>query len=312
MEQKAKDIMAILGERPVAYNPIYAKLLGDIGDGVILAQLVYWASAMDWQEFHKTDAELAAETGASVDKIKRLRTKLKKYDFIEFARKGTPARMFYVIDPGKLLDALLKIKQNEQKSANKLAQIALTRQCNLHQLDSADCTNIYTENTTENTTDNISSRVKKRANRTKKNQNVDNSVDKRKTNAYEEFLSWWIETAKKTRGIEPILGPADRSQAGRILHKVDPDTLQKLALFYLADYSFRKFAPSIKTFASAGIITGLLNRMKNDPDFWKKLNGYIDQYIKTKSKIDNKAQKELFDKMKKLAQSLTMTDGPPP
>jgi hypothetical protein len=37
----------------------------------------------------------------------------------------------------------------------------------------------------------------------------------------------------------------------------------------------------MSTFLSAGIITGLLNHMQNNPDFWKRLDGYAGQYLKT-------------------------------
>lgn len=130
----------------------------------------------------------------------------------------------------------------------------------------------------------------------------------KKPSAHAQFIHYFTELTKKTRGITPIIGPADRSQVGRVMskHKVRPETLEKLALFFLADHTFKKFTPSPKTFTSAGILTGLLNRTKNDPDFWKKLNGYIDRYQPGESMVEYKEQERIRADLRKLTEKLSV------
>ena len=93
---------------------------------------------------------------------------------------------------------------------------------------------------------------------------------------HKKFIDYWHLNVRKARGITPIITGQDGKNLQRILKLgIEPDTLEKAAIYFLHDRSFKKFAPSISTLLSAGIITGLMDRMKNEPDFWKKLDGYI-------------------------------------
>ena len=103
---------------------------------------------------------------------------------------------------------------------------------------------------------------------------------KKGSSPHKVFMDFWWETVKRTRGIKPIVTAADARNLKRVLDSgVDESLLEQLAVFFLADYSFKKFSPTISTFASSGIINGLLNRTKNDPEFHKNLYRYADQYI---------------------------------
>lgn len=106
--------------------------------------------------------------------------------------------------------------------------------------------------------------------------------EKKAPSSHKEFIEFWSNLVPRTRGIKPvIITGSDARNLKRVLELgVDPISLQKMALFFLADYSFKKFSPSISTFLSSGIITGLMNRTNNDPDFWKNLNQYQDQYMR--------------------------------
>ncbi len=80
------------------------------------------------------------------------------------------------------------------------------------------------------------------------------------------------------RGIDPITTGKDGRNLKRVLDLGVPEIkLEQAALYFLCNYSFQKFSPSISIFLSTGIINGLLNRMKNDADFWKDLNGYSER-----------------------------------
>ena len=92
---------------------------------------------------------------------------------------------------------------------------------------------------------------------------------------HSQFVRFFYEATKATRGVKPIITGADAKALKRILDSGVPrETLEQAAIFFLSDYSFKKFSPTIRTLLSAGIITGLLNRMRNGETFWKDLDRY--------------------------------------
>jgi GTPase Era involved in 16S rRNA processing len=93
--------------------------------------------------------------------------------------------------------------------------------------------------------------------------------------AHRQFMVFWNDEVARARGIKAIITGKDGKNLKRVIDLgVSQQTLEQAAVYFLNDYGFRKFAPSISTFLSAGILNGLLDRMRNDPDFWKKLDGY--------------------------------------
>jgi hypothetical protein len=107
-------------------------------------------------------------------------------------------------------------------------------------------------------------------------------IEVKGTPHHKEFMDFWYKTVQRTRNIEkPIITGADGKNLKRILSMgIDEMTLEQLALFFLADYSFKKFSPSISTFTSSGILTGLMNRLQNDSEFRKNLDRYVNQYLR--------------------------------
>lgn len=94
------------------------------------------------------------------------------------------------------------------------------------------------------------------------------------------FMQFWYVTVHRTRGFKPVISGADGANLKRVLNSgIDEGLLERIALYFLADYSFKKFSPTIATLCSSGILTGLLNGTKNDPEFNRKLNGYAEQYV---------------------------------
>lgn len=89
------------------------------------------------------------------------------------------------------------------------------------------------------------------------------------------FTVFFYEATKSSRGVKTIITGADGIMLKRILTSgVSRETLEQAATFFLSDRDFMQFSPTIKTFLSNGIITGILNRMQNEPEFWKKLDNY--------------------------------------
>jgi hypothetical protein len=95
---------------------------------------------------------------------------------------------------------------------------------------------------------------------------------------HKQFVDYWYRNTKRARRFTPIITGADAKNLKRILDNgIEPDTLEKAAIYFLHDPGFKKFSPSISTFLSSGIITGLIDRMTNEPGFWKKIEQYLGQ-----------------------------------
>jgi biotin operon repressor len=113
---------------------------------------------------------------------------------------------------------------------------------------------------------------------------------------HKTFLAFWDEMVPRTRGIKPLYTGADMKNLKRILDFGIPEPdLEQIALYFLADYGFKSFSPSISTLCSAGIINGLLNRSKNgnDPEFWRNMNRYMDQYLRRP--IEKAPERKVYD-----------------
>ncbi len=96
------------------------------------------------------------------------------------------------------------------------------------------------------------------------------------------FVDFWYEMVKKTRQIKPVITSVDGQNLKRVLTAGVPESLlEQIALFFLADYSFKKFSPMIQTLCSSGVLNGLLNLTKNDSEFHRKLNQYVTTYMRS-------------------------------
>lgn len=89
------------------------------------------------------------------------------------------------------------------------------------------------------------------------------------------FTRFFYDAAKATRGVTPIITGADGQMLKRMLAAgISRETLEQAATFFLSDREFKTFSPTIRTLLSAGVITGIQNRMQNQQDFWKRLDEY--------------------------------------
>lgn len=112
------------------------------------------------------------------------------------------------------------------------------------------------------------------------------TVDKKEQSPHKQFIEFWHDTVKQTRGIKPLFSPADGKNLKRTLelNLLNDTQLRQLAIYFLAHGSFKTFNPSISVFLSAGILNGLMNRMQNDPNFWRELDDYSIHYLRQPSK----------------------------
>jgi len=140
MTDQLKEALKSMNRRPVAYNPVYATLTGSVTGGILLSQLIYWAAAMNWEEFYKTNVEIMRETGLTEDELRLAKKRLEKY--VEIMKKGTPCRTWYKLDIEIILANLSSTGETPQLDAGKPR--------NQYRGNPA---TIYTENNTEIKTD---------------------------------------------------------------------------------------------------------------------------------------------------------------
>ncbi len=121
-----KAIIRLLMDRPVAYRPDLARILGGVKCAVFMCQMLYWtgkgkrADGFIW----KTRAELEIETGLTRHEQDGARKKLKALGVMEEKRAGIPAKMHYRVNL-EVLENLISAyydKQDCQKVANCSAE----------------------------------------------------------------------------------------------------------------------------------------------------------------------------------------------
>jgi hypothetical protein len=100
-------------QRPIAFRPIYAHIMGNgkwpsIYGGLLLSQLVYWASRMDGNEFFKTDEELRSETLLGEDSFSTAKSRLKELGIFAITLRGVPAKSHYLINTDILFELIRK------------------------------------------------------------------------------------------------------------------------------------------------------------------------------------------------------------
>lgn len=105
--------MAIL-DRPIAFHPNLARLVGGVNAGLLLGQAIYWSRRTrdpgGW--FYKTQGEWEEETALGRFEQEAARKKLVKFGVLEEVRKGVPARLFFRVNTSILADILTNALQN--------------------------------------------------------------------------------------------------------------------------------------------------------------------------------------------------------
>ncbi|EBM5320044.1 primosomal protein I [Salmonella enterica] len=143
-------------DRPIAYNPAFAKLkAGKVRAGpvaaVFLSQMVYWHNRMDGGWMYKTQTDIASETALTRDEQETARKRLVALGVLEEERRGVPATMHYRINTERLEALLLETAKPAKKGVQEKTRLrdfqnVETQQSGLVQPRKPDCGNAANKN----------------------------------------------------------------------------------------------------------------------------------------------------------------------
>lgn len=263
---------------PVAYYPSIAGVFG-LQESIFLAQFVYWtgkgSNPDGW--IYKSAEEIHAETGLSYEQQRRVRSKLlgerrdgkgrylgkpliepvleERYDRVEH-------RIYFRVDK----DALDRMFSNRQLELFPGGHMDIVQVPHGHSPS-----RLYTETTTETTnTSQRTARVEDKV--------IRNAVRMLQRDQHKQFVAFFDKISKSARGKKPTYDAAGFRNLKLALKVTDFYRLEQLALFYLADPAFKKYAVDLKTFLSGGMMKALGEQWHKDGAM-KRLNSYIDKYL---------------------------------
>lgn len=140
MSNELKELFKAMNARPVAYYPVYVSLTGSVTAGILLSQLIYWAQAVGWREFHKKNEELMDETGLSKDELKLAKKRIST--LVKISLKGKNKVSHYEIDYDNILAKVSGGRETRPPDGGKPAHRTVGNPPTL-----------YTETTAETTSD---------------------------------------------------------------------------------------------------------------------------------------------------------------
>lgn len=116
-------LLAILGDRVVAYHPLVARALGGATVGILFSQLFYWtgrgADPDGW--IYKTQAEITEETALTRWEQETARKKLKALGVLEEKYQDMPRRLYFRVDVDKAIELMQAYldENNDPKPARR-------------------------------------------------------------------------------------------------------------------------------------------------------------------------------------------------
>jgi hypothetical protein len=115
-------LLAVLGDRPIAYHASLAKATKSVTAGILLSQLVYWSQRGKDPEgwIWKTQGEIYEETALGRREQETARRVLVQLKVLEEKRRGVPAKMHFRVDMEVLVN-LLSSYQDPQGTVAKAA-----------------------------------------------------------------------------------------------------------------------------------------------------------------------------------------------
>jgi hypothetical protein len=102
----SENLSKIFPGRTIALNTAYIDISGSITAGVLLSQMVYWATIKNFGEFYKTNEEFRAETRLGEYEFRKAKNDLINLGVIKCTRRGIPAVSYYLVDVDRLSELL--------------------------------------------------------------------------------------------------------------------------------------------------------------------------------------------------------------
>lgn len=110
-----------------------------------------------------------------------------------------------------------------------------------------------------------------------------NRKDKEKS-PHAQLVEFFHNTCKKARGLKPVITGQDARNLKRVIDMgiLTQQQIEQMLLFFLGSWRYKKFAPSISTALSSGILNGLMNQMQNGDEFWKEMTQLQDRFMRAR------------------------------
>lgn len=124
MSDPYEALRRLLSDRPIAFHPSLARLLGGINEALFFQQIAYWSgkgSDPDW--IYKTQVELEDETCLSRYQQEQARKQLKKLGVLSDQRRGVPAQLYYRIN----WDAVFRLLETDNQDREEPVRLREAR-----------------------------------------------------------------------------------------------------------------------------------------------------------------------------------------
>lgn len=256
---------------PVAYYPILGKVFG-MQESIFLAQFVYWTGKGDDPDgwIYKSAEEIQQETGLTYEQQQRVRKVLGSHE--RYGVRGSRIRRVH-------FEQIIEEKYDRTKHR-------MYYRVNLPALDRAFSENLFSGLNSGAVGYYPSTHLGKARQGTwvKPSSSIQRLLPETtikevvRKKAHTSFVSFFDEMSKKTRGVKPSYDKAGFKNLRVALKTVHESSLERLALYFLADSKFRGYKVDLKVFLSGGVMKALADQERKD-GFVKRLDGYIDQYL---------------------------------
>lgn len=106
-------------------------------------------------------------------------------------------------------------------------------------------------------------------------------MEPKKLSIHKQLVTFFSDTALKTRGFRPHIAPKDAQQLQRVMKLgiFDQSRMEQIMLYFLADKNYKNLGPSLATMFSGTILNSLRNAALNREKFYKELDGYAMRYL---------------------------------
>jgi hypothetical protein len=127
MDDERRIIRSLL-QKPIAFNPMFARVTGSVTSGLLLSQLFFWSDKGKDPDgwIYKTSEEIESETTLTRHEQESARRRLQQVKVCEIKVKGVPPTMHYRIDFDALCNLISNLpesgKLNCHNPANQFAE----------------------------------------------------------------------------------------------------------------------------------------------------------------------------------------------